>query len=141
VADGLENTISSNSSAVVCAFIAMETCFKKLLHSSGCLCDASLTPDFWLLGSCHIAPSLRLLIPRNIQAYHHVFCSEGSTQPHLWPPTWMAPLCQTGTDSSPSALEVVQSSFFAESACCRSTAPFLGWYAAPTMVLWGTCLH
>jgi hypothetical protein len=28
----------------------MKMHFNKLLHRNGCLCDASLTPKFWLLG-------------------------------------------------------------------------------------------
>jgi hypothetical protein len=42
--------ISSRWIIVVCIIIDMETCFNKLLHSNGHLCDAFLTPLFWFLG-------------------------------------------------------------------------------------------
>jgi hypothetical protein len=49
VEDQLENTALSSSSTVVRISIAPETCFKKPLHSSGYLYNASLTQKFWPL--------------------------------------------------------------------------------------------
>jgi hypothetical protein len=47
----VENTGSRSSSALVCILVTMEMCFNKLLHSNGCLCNVSVTPKFWLLGT------------------------------------------------------------------------------------------
>jgi hypothetical protein len=36
---------------LLCTIIAMETCFNKMLHSNGCLCNTFLTSVFWYLGA------------------------------------------------------------------------------------------
>jgi hypothetical protein len=50
VMDWLENTVPHSSSTFVCIFIAVETCFNRLLHSNDLPCDTFLTPELWLLG-------------------------------------------------------------------------------------------
>jgi hypothetical protein len=57
--------------------------------------------------SCHIAPSLRLLVPNCLQAYHCYF-SEGACLWRLLSPSWRAFPRRAGPDSSASLLDVVQ---------------------------------
>jgi hypothetical protein len=64
--------------------------FTVLLPSSDCLYSFhGLQP------SCHIASSLRLLIPSSVQVYCHLFC-EGTSLWCPWSPSWMASQCCAG---------------------------------------------
>jgi hypothetical protein len=105
-----ENTVFNSSSILACLFVvcvAMSDLFDDIIPCLLCHYLAMDDISCKAIRSCHIAPSLKLLIARSLQPYHHFLFSEGTCLWHLWLSSQMACQNHARVDTS-SSLDSIQ---------------------------------